>query len=54
VMIYFDAASRQELIERLSAMLAPGGHLFIGHAESLMGLRHGLKSAWPSVYVRPR
>lgn len=52
VMIYFDEASRQELITRLSGLLAPGGHLFVGHAESLMGLRHGLKSVWPSVYMR--
>lgn len=54
VMIYFDPASRQELVERLAGLLAPGGHLFIGHAESLLGLRHDLRSAWPGVYVRPR
>jgi chemotaxis protein methyltransferase CheR len=52
VMIYFDAASRQELVTRLSDMLAPGGHLFVGHAESLMGLEHGLVARWPSVYER--
>jgi chemotaxis protein methyltransferase CheR len=53
VMIYFDQPSRQELLERLVAMLAPGGTLFVGHAESLLGLRHGLRTEWPSVYVRP-
>lgn len=53
VMIYFDQPSRQELLDRLAAMLAPGGALFVGHAESLLGLRHGLSSAWPSVYLRP-
>ena len=52
VMIYFDPASRQELLDRLVAMLAPGGYLFVGHAESLLGLRHRLESAWPSVYRR--
>jgi len=53
VMIYFDAASRQELIDRLTGVLAPGGFLFVGHAESLLGLSHRLRSAWPSVYQRP-
>ena len=53
VMIYFDQSSRQELLDRLVAMLAPGGALFVGHAESLLGLRHGLRAEWPSVYLRP-
>jgi chemotaxis protein methyltransferase CheR len=53
VMIYFDPDSRRELIERLSAVLAPGGYLFVGHAESLLGLRHDLRPAWPGVYMRP-
>jgi len=53
VMIYFDPESRQELIDRLTGMLAPGGCLFVGHAESLLGMRHKLRAAWPSVYVRP-
>lgn len=52
VMIYFDPASRQELLDRLAAMLAPGGYLFVGHAESLLGLEHALESVWPSVYRR--
>ena len=52
VMIYFDPESRQELINRLTRMLAPGGYLFVGHAESLLGMNHGLRAAWPSVYVR--
>ena len=54
VMIYFDQPSRQELLDRLVAMLAPGGTLFVGHAESLLGLRHGLRTAWPSVYLKPQ
>jgi chemotaxis protein methyltransferase CheR len=53
-MIYFDPQSRQELLDRLVAMLAPGGFLFVGHAESLLGMRHPLQGEWPSVYRRPR
>ena len=53
VMIYFDEPSRQTLIDRLFDQLAPGGHLFIGHAESLLGLRHRFQQVRPAVYVRP-
>jgi len=53
VMIYFDVPSRNALIERLTDQLAPGGFLFVGHSESLIGLRHGLHTIAPSVYQRP-
>lgn len=53
VMIYFDEPSRQVLVERLFEQLAPGGHLFVGHAESLLGLRHGFRQVQPAVYQRP-
>ena len=53
VMIYFDEASRQVLVERLFEKLAPGGHLFVGHAESLLGLRHRFQQVQPAVYERP-
>ena len=53
VMIYFDEPSRQTLVERLFDQLAPGGHLFVGHAESLLGLKHRFHQVRPAVYVRP-
>ncbi|MFZ4730968.1 MAG: CheR family methyltransferase [Pirellulales bacterium] len=53
VMIYFDQPSRVALVERLTAQLAPGGYLFVGHTESLIGIPHALESCGPSVYRRP-
>jgi chemotaxis protein methyltransferase CheR len=50
VMIYFDPASRALLVQKLSRHLAPGGYLFIGHSESLLGIPHELESVRQSIY----
>jgi chemotaxis protein methyltransferase CheR len=38
VLMYFTPHNAQELVTRLTRSLAPGGHLFLGHAETLRGL----------------
>jgi chemotaxis protein methyltransferase CheR len=53
VMIYFDPPSRATLLQKLTRQLAPGGFLFIGHSESLMGIRHELESVRQSVFRKP-
>lgn len=52
LLIYFDAASRQQLISRLEHMLEPGGLLLIGQAESLFNMRHKLQSLGGGVFRR--
>jgi chemotaxis protein methyltransferase CheR len=52
VMIYFDKATQQQLVERYHALLRPGGHLFVGHSESLTGLTHRFRYVMPAVYVK--
>jgi chemotaxis protein methyltransferase CheR len=52
VLIYFDVASKARVVERLLDQLAPSGHLFLGHAESLTGLSDRGRSVGPTVYVR--
>jgi chemotaxis protein methyltransferase CheR len=38
VMMYFDEAEQKRLIEKFYRCLNPEGFLFVGHAESLLGL----------------
>lgn len=38
VMMYFDEAEQKRLIEKFYRCLNAGGYLFVGHAESLLGL----------------
>jgi chemotaxis protein methyltransferase CheR len=53
VMIYFDQQTQEELVQRLTRRLVPGGYLFVGHAESLTAIRHTLRMIRPAVYQRP-
>jgi len=53
VMIYFDAPTKQQVVGRILACLRPGGHLVIGHSESLATLGCGLRAIAPSVYCKP-
>ena len=52
VMIYFDKATQQMLIDRYSDLLSSGGTLFIGHSESLAGVTHRLRYVQPTVYEK--
>lgn len=52
VMIYFDHDTRRKLIGEIYRLLKPYGYLFIGHAESLIGLTDGLKIVKPSIYMK--
>jgi len=40
VIMYFTLETAQAVIARLTRALAPGGYLFLGHAETLRGLSH--------------
>jgi chemotaxis protein methyltransferase CheR len=50
VMIYFDKKTQEALVNRFHGYLDAGGHLFIGHSESLNGIAHQFQYVKPSVY----
>jgi chemotaxis protein methyltransferase CheR len=52
VMIYFDAPTKSTLVERFTQQLKPGGWLFIGHSESLIGSHPGLQLVGRTIYQR--
>lgn len=50
VMIYFDCATKREVVARVGQRLRPDGHLLVGHSESLHGLDDRLKPVRPAIY----
>ncbi len=37
VIIYFERSTQYQLLSRLCRCLKPGGHLFLGHSETVHG-----------------
>lgn len=54
MMIYFDKVTQEKVVQQLARRLEPGGHLFIGHSESLMGAHHPLEYIQPAIYRFPK
>jgi chemotaxis protein methyltransferase CheR len=53
VMIYFNADTKRAVVARLLERLKPGGHLIVGHSESLNGIAERVEAVAPSVYRKP-
>ncbi|HHQ14253.1 MAG TPA: chemotaxis protein CheR [Chromatiales bacterium] len=52
VIIYFDKATQKRLIERYADILRPGGHLFIGHSESLLNMTERFTLLGKTIYKK--
>jgi chemotaxis protein methyltransferase CheR len=52
VMIYFDGPTKSALVERFTQQVKPGGWLYIGHSESLIGSHSGLELVGRTIYRR--
>ena len=51
-LIYFDRKTQQEVVRKLLGKLRKGGHLFIGHSESLYQLDLPIVQVKPTIYVK--
>jgi chemotaxis protein methyltransferase CheR len=52
VIIYFDRATQEQILQRLTHYLLPGGYLFVGHSEALHGMDLPLAPIAPALYRR--
>lgn len=52
VMIYFDAATQRQVLERIHRVMKPGGMLFVGHAENFSDARNLFALRGKTVYER--
>jgi chemotaxis protein methyltransferase CheR len=52
ILIYFDRATQADVLMRLCGHLRPGGYLFLGHSESVTGLKLPLKMAANTIFQR--
>jgi chemotaxis protein methyltransferase CheR len=50
VLMYFRQETRKMVVQRLVARLAQGGHLCVGHSESLHDFHPRLRTVVPTVY----
>ena len=50
VIIYFDRATQEEIIERMVDCLKPEGYLFSGHSENLYWLHDVVVPVQPTIY----
>lgn len=52
VLIYFDPKDKIDIMTKFHSALKPGGHMFVGHSESLMMVKNLYKNIGPTVYLR--
>lgn len=53
VMIYFDPETKAKVVHNLLPRLKSGGHLIIGHSETLNGITDRVEAVLPTIYRKP-
>jgi chemotaxis protein methyltransferase CheR len=51
-LIYFDKPTQQAVLERIATHLRPGGHLFLGHSETITGFELPFRPIAASVFIK--
>ncbi len=50
VLIYFDPDDQMAVLRKVGRHLAPGGHLFVGHSESMVVRMPNFRQVAPAIY----
>lgn len=50
VMIYFNAETKQQVVNRVASLLKPDGYFLVGHSESLNDVTQAVRSVAPAIY----
>jgi chemotaxis protein methyltransferase CheR len=53
ILIYFDKPTQAKVLSRLCDHLVPGGYLFLGHSESIVGLDLPVRQVANTVFQKP-
>ena len=51
-LIYFDKPTQEAVIRKLLEHLVPGGHLFLGHSETIFGMNLPLQTVGPTIFQK--
>lgn len=52
VMIYFDRPTQEALVAKFCGVMKRGGHLLVGHSESLNNIAHPFVYVMPTIYKK--
>jgi chemotaxis protein methyltransferase CheR len=52
VIIYFDRQTQEQILQKLTRHLYPGGYCFVGHSETLHAMDLPLLPIGPALYRR--
>jgi len=52
VLIYFDHATQEKVINKICTKLKPGGYFFLGHSESVLNMSVPLHQIKPTIFQR--
>lgn len=52
VLIYFDGPTKRQVVDRLTALVKPGGFLYLGHSESMLGENPALISHGRTIFEK--
>lgn len=52
VLIYFDKPTQEAVIRKLIDNLKSGGYFFLGHSESIAGMKLPIQQIMPTVFIK--